>query len=142
MLFFGRKFFTYSKHELGLYLSDLVFIAELPTFIESIDSDSDVSIDEKVQDNYLCERLHNNLVNYNKFRIAGNSLNSNLCKYITNLLKKKTIASVVKHVLAFQVLSRAYDFRLHADIYAQLQSMSLLDNSQIRNLSLLCEEQM
>jgi hypothetical protein len=62
--------------------------------------------------------------------------------YYNLIEKNKTIASVVKHVLAFQVLSRAYDFRLHADIYAQLQSMSLLDNSQIRNLSLLCEEQM
>lgn len=56
---------------LGLYLSDLVFIAELPTFIESDGSDSSSSDEENADDRELCERLRNQLVNYNKFRITG-----------------------------------------------------------------------
>ncbi|RCH79880.1 Guanine nucleotide exchange factor lte1, partial [Rhizopus stolonifer] len=90
---------------LGLYLSDLVFVAELPTFIQSSCSDNH----DNIRDNQLCERLNHHLVNYNKFRIT---------------------ASVVKHVLAFQVLSRTYKFKIQHDLYTQLQSLSLLDNAQ------------
>ncbi|CAO3683276.1 unnamed protein product [Rhizopus stolonifer] len=54
---------------LGLYLSDLVFLAELPTFV---DSTADVGEEEKEKE--LCERLCNHLVNYNKFRITGKIL--------------------------------------------------------------------
>lgn len=49
---------------LGLYLSDLVFVAELPTFIES-------NGDRDDREKELSERLGNHLVNFNKFRIAG-----------------------------------------------------------------------
>lgn len=49
------------------------------------------------------------------------------------------IASVVKHVLAFQMLSRAYRFKQQQGLYAHLESMSLLDNAQIRTASFLCE---
>lgn len=51
------------------------------------------------------------------------------------------LASVVKHVLAFQMLSRAYKFKTQTVLYEQLQSMSLLDNSQIRKASFLCEQE-
>ncbi|KAI9263603.1 ras guanine nucleotide exchange factor domain-containing protein [Helicostylum pulchrum] len=102
---------------LGLYLSDLVFVAELPTFIDAGVVDEE---DEEQEDKELCERLSNHLVNFNKFRIT---------------------ASVVKHVLAFQVLSRAYKFKTQTALYEQLQSMSLLDNSQIRKASFLCEQE-
>ncbi|KAI7899637.1 ras guanine nucleotide exchange factor domain-containing protein [Cokeromyces recurvatus] len=102
---------------LGLYLSDLVFISELPTFITS---NYDMRHDnENTKDKQLYERLSSRLVNYNKFRIT---------------------ASVIKHVLTFQVLSRAYKFKIQQNIYSQLQSMPLLDNSQLRSASLLCEE--
>ncbi|KAG2211274.1 hypothetical protein INT47_006394, partial [Mucor saturninus] len=109
---------------LGLYLSDLVFIAELPTFIESSTPDS---TDDDEQDQELCKRLSNHLVNFNKFRITGSPISSDK-------------PSVVKHVLAFQVLSRAYDFKLQATLNAHLLSMSLLEPSQIRESSFLCEE--
>lgn len=56
---------------LGLYLSDLVFIAELPTFIESSTPDSS-DVDDDEQDQELSKRLSNHLVNFNKFRITGN----------------------------------------------------------------------
>ncbi|KAI8986000.1 ras guanine nucleotide exchange factor domain-containing protein [Pilobolus umbonatus] len=62
---------------LGLYLSDLVFLAELPTFIESDMDDSSKEEDEG--DKELNERLSNHLVNYNKFRITGKL--SFLCFY-------------------------------------------------------------
>lgn len=52
-------------------MSDLVFLAELPTFINATADISDDDDEEK--DRELCERLCNNLVNYNKFRIIGNS---------------------------------------------------------------------
>lgn len=57
---------------LGLYLSDLVFIAELPTFVDShYISDEEEEEEDQEQDKELCERLCHHLVNYNKFRITG-----------------------------------------------------------------------
>ncbi|CEP10685.1 hypothetical protein [Parasitella parasitica] len=107
---------------LGLYLSDLVFVAELPTFIEATcahENDEDEDAETRRNDRDLCERLSHSLVNYNKFRIT---------------------ASVVKHVLSFQVLSRAYSFKIHPTLYTHLRSISSLDNAEIRKASFLCEE--
>ncbi|KAL7333285.1 Guanine nucleotide exchange factor lte1, variant 2 [Mucor circinelloides] len=111
---------------LGLYLSDLVFVAELPTFIgstvpddEEEDDDDDNQAQMQQNDKDLCERLSHHLVNYNKFRIT---------------------ASVVKHVLAFQVLSRAYNFKVQSTLYTHLRSIRSLDNAEIRKASFLCEE--
>ncbi|CEG66670.1 hypothetical protein RMATCC62417_03209 [Rhizopus microsporus] len=101
---------------LGLYLSDLVFLAELPTFIKA---NADTNNEDYIEhDKKLYERLCHPLVNYNKFRIT---------------------ASVIKHVLTFQVLSRAYKFKIHQHLFTQLQTVSILDNSQIREASFLCE---
>ncbi|OZJ05928.1 hypothetical protein BZG36_01205 [Bifiguratus adelaidae] len=87
---------------LGLYLSDLVFNAENPSFLDS---------------NSL---LHpeRQLVNMHKFRIA---------------------ASVVYHVLALRYLSQQYPIQSNPDISAILLNMKLLDNLEIRKLSLQCE---
>ncbi|KAI8329588.1 ras guanine nucleotide exchange factor domain-containing protein [Blakeslea trispora] len=104
---------------LGLYLSDLVFVAELPTFIQSSCPKKKNHDDQgSSYDKALCDKMSHRLVNYNKFRIT---------------------ASVVKHVLSFQVLSRAYQFKIHPELHQHLQSMSLLDNAQIRKASFLCE---
>ncbi|KAI7878579.1 ras GEF [Lichtheimia hyalospora FSU 10163] len=109
---------------LGLYLSDLVFNAELPSILTSSSSNQQHDNDttppiQSDADNELRTRLCTHLVNYNKFRIT---------------------ASVVRHVLAFQVLSRAYDFDYHPDIFSKLQQLQFLDNAEIRKASLLCEE--
>ncbi|KAF7729160.1 hypothetical protein EC973_004928 [Apophysomyces ossiformis] len=101
----------------GLYLSDLVFNAELPTYI-SPKEDRQVN-DEDTSDEDLRVRLSTHLVNYNKFRI---------------------IASVIRHVLAFQVLSRIYNYVAHQELLSALQNMLFLDNAEIRKASFLCEE--
>ncbi|KAI8376066.1 ras guanine nucleotide exchange factor domain-containing protein [Radiomyces spectabilis] len=93
---------------LGLYLSDLVFNAELPTFIEHSRANLTVS---EIKDSDLNARLCTHLVNFNKFRIT-----------------------------AFQVLSRAYNFAIHAELYTRLQKPVILDNIEIRKASFLCEE--
>ncbi|KAI9020107.1 ras guanine nucleotide exchange factor domain-containing protein [Phycomyces nitens] len=54
---------------LGLYLSDLVFNSELPTYIEH--STNEESSKTPVEDAVLSARLSTRLVNYNKFRITG-----------------------------------------------------------------------
>lgn len=58
---------------LGLYLSDLVFNAELPTFIAagSANSASDNSRGYVDDDEALRSRLSTHFVNYNKFRVTG-----------------------------------------------------------------------
>lgn len=63
---------------LGLYLSDLVFVAELPTFIGSAlpddyDEEEEEEEQQQSEDKDLCNRLSHHLVNYNKFRITGKS---------------------------------------------------------------------
>ncbi|KAI9258773.1 ras guanine nucleotide exchange factor domain-containing protein [Phascolomyces articulosus] len=106
---------------LGLYLSDLVFNAELPTFIVGASSSTTTKEEDRDDDNdaQLRSRLSTHFVNYNKCRIT---------------------ASVIKHVLAFQVLSRTYDFDYYPELFSKLQKLNFLDNTEIRNASLLCEE--
>ncbi|KAG2217349.1 hypothetical protein INT45_010281, partial [Circinella minor] len=112
---------------LGLYLSDLVFNAELPTFIagassnikEDENSHQDDDSKRKNGDAELRSRLSTHLVNYNKCRIT---------------------ASVIKHVLAFQVLSRTSEFDFYPELLPRLQKLDFLDNTEIRKASLLCEE--
>lgn len=102
---------------LGLYLSDLVFNAELPTFIAppAQDEQGETRTDSDAE---LNSRLSTHLVNYNKYRIT---------------------ASIIKHVLAFQVLSRSYSFPTHPDLLQRLQSLQYLDNAEIRSASQQCE---
>ncbi|KAG0175081.1 Guanine nucleotide exchange factor lte1 [Apophysomyces sp. BC1034] len=102
---------------LGLYLSDLVFNAELPTYINA--KEDIAASDASPKDEDLSVRLSMHMVNYNKFRI---------------------IASVIRHVLAFQVLSRIYTFIIHPELLSALQNMLFLDNAEIRKASFLCEE--
>lgn len=52
---------------------------------------------------------------------------------------KSSLASIVKHVLTFQVLSRAYHFQHHPELYTRLQNLNFLDNTEIRSASLMCE---
>lgn len=60
---------SFSSYLLGLYLSDLVFLAELPTFIKA---NADTNNEDYIEhDKKLYERLCHPLVNYNKFRITG-----------------------------------------------------------------------
>ncbi|KAI7882593.1 ras GEF [Lichtheimia hyalospora FSU 10163] len=103
---------------LGLYLSDLVFNSELPDFISLPSRQPSSSSFDQDDDSFLRSRLTTQLVNYNKFR---------------------TMASIVKHVLTFQVLSRAYHFQHHPELYTRLQNLDFLDNSEIRSASLMCE---
>ncbi|KAI7862818.1 ras guanine nucleotide exchange factor domain-containing protein [Spinellus fusiger] len=102
---------------LGLYLSDLVFNSELPTFIEPKAQEENCAL--LIEDKELNARLSTHFVNFNKFRIT---------------------ASVVKHVLAFQVLSRAYSHTIHPDVFTELQQIHFLDNADIRKASCECEE--
>lgn len=56
---------------LGLYLSDLVFNAELPTFIPCPAAAAAADKNSNNNDADLRSRLSIHLVNYNKFRIIG-----------------------------------------------------------------------
>lgn len=49
------------------------------------------------------------------------------------------IASIIKHILAFQVLSRSYQFDPHAEVLYHLDKMQLLDGTEINKQSDLCE---
>ncbi|KAI8334393.1 ras guanine nucleotide exchange factor domain-containing protein [Chlamydoabsidia padenii] len=104
---------------LGLYLSDLVFNAELPTFIDAKTlQHRQMPVLDNAQDQELCKRLGSHFVNYNKFKIT---------------------ASIIKHILAFQVLSRSYQFIPHTQVLYCLDKMKLLDGTEIRKQSGLCE---
>lgn len=131
---------------LGLYLSDLVFNAELPTFIAASSNTvpDSTRIDDDGNDEALRSRLSTHFVNYNKFRVTGNENQSiaGILQYMHMLTSQIIrLASVIKHVLAFQLLSRAYDFDdIQPEILAQMQTLRYLDNAEIRRASLLCEE--
>jgi hypothetical protein len=58
------------------------------------------------------------------------------CQLTVYLLK----ASVVKHVLAFQLLAKCYQFEKYEPVYDYIKHMSYLDNNDIQEASFQCEE--
>ncbi|KAG2172473.1 hypothetical protein INT44_006646, partial [Umbelopsis vinacea] len=106
---------------LGLYLADMTSNAEMPTFIpnSAAKADSAPSEDNNGTQDLVTRLAKTPLVNFNKFRIT---------------------ASVVKHVLAFQLLAKCYQFERYDSVYDYLKHMVFMDNNDMREASFQCEE--
>ncbi|KAF9572985.1 hypothetical protein EC968_009190 [Mortierella alpina] len=98
---------------LGLYLSDLVFNSELPSFVEPKHGANALETQE------------------------GTSLPPR-CTLI-NIHKHRTTATIIKRVLTFRTIAGRYPFEHEAEVQAELLSIQSLDPAEISHLSGLCE---
>lgn len=117
---------------LGLYLSDLVFNAELPSLLDPpVDSES-----APLPPNHFFQNENS------KFRVSlvsyspGDELPP---QRLVNFHKYRTIATIIKSVLAFQALSRRYNFEADVSVYPRCVFLRCLDNVEARRLSHECE---
>ncbi|CAO3573653.1 unnamed protein product [Mortierella alpina] len=99
---------------LGLYLSDLVFNSELPSFV---DPRRGASAPEAQELKALPPR-----------------------RPLINIHKHRTTATIIKRVLTFRTIASRYPFQHEAEVQAQLMSIQSLDPADISHLSGLCEE--
>ncbi|KAF9955788.1 hypothetical protein BGZ72_003412 [Mortierella alpina] len=99
---------------LGLYLSDLVFNSELPSFV---DPKREASALEAQEQRSLPPRYP-----------------------LVNIHKHRTTATIIKRVLTFRTIASRYPFQHEAEVQAELMSIQTLDPTEISQLSGLCEE--
>ncbi|KAG0197478.1 hypothetical protein BGX28_009049 [Mortierella sp. GBA30] len=99
---------------LGLYLSDLVFNSELPSYIEHNKEEATDEVPER--DNFLPRSP------------------------LVNIHKHRTTATIIRRVLTFRTIAGRYPFQPSPDVYAQLMSIHGLSPAEISKLSSLCEE--
>ncbi|KAF9286030.1 hypothetical protein BGZ68_003301 [Mortierella alpina] len=98
----------------GLYLSDLVFNSELPSFV-SPKREASATEAQKVKS--LPPRSP-----------------------LINIHKHRTTATIIKRVLTFRTIASRYPFQHEAEVQAELLSIQSLDPTEISQLSGLCEE--
>ncbi|KAF9188731.1 hypothetical protein BGZ50_001176 [Haplosporangium sp. Z 11] len=101
----------------GLYLSDLVFNSELPSFIEQQDANNP---------------------------LAGTTSapsGANTKRELVNIHKHRTTATIVKRVLKFRMIASRYPFQKEADVHALLMAIEGLSPTEMSRLSYEYEEQ-
>ncbi|RUP20113.1 ras guanine nucleotide exchange factor domain-containing protein [Jimgerdemannia flammicorona] len=109
---------------LGIFLSDLVFNSELPSYIES----------KVKQEQGELTRI------YNIHASQTDDLSSVQSQPLVNFHKHRTTATVIKRVLIFQNLARRYPFKPKTDLHEYCDKLNSLDPDLVRKLSHYIEE--
>ncbi|ORX62439.1 ras GEF [Hesseltinella vesiculosa] len=99
---------------LGLYLSDLVFNSEQPSYLEP---------------------SHDHHKIYQAYTKTS-TISPLLCQPLVNFRKYRIIATIIKRVLTFQTLSERYSFDHIKPLYDACFHLEALDADMIRQLSL------
>ncbi|KAF9955818.1 hypothetical protein BGZ70_010109 [Mortierella alpina] len=99
---------------LGLYLSDLVFNSELPSFVDPRRGASAPEVQELKALPLRCPLI--------------------------NIHKHRTTATIIKRVLTFRTIASRYPFQHEVEVQAELMSIQSLDPADISQLSALCDE--
>lgn len=98
---------------LGLYLADLVFNSELPSFVEPKASSSSPDPESH--------------------RTTSSSP-------LVNMHKHRTTATIIKRVLTFRTMSARYPFQPEPEVQEILMAIQGLDSAELLRLSYQCEE--
>ncbi|KAI8065941.1 hypothetical protein BC940DRAFT_258464 [Gongronella butleri] len=99
---------------LGLYLSDLVFNSEQPSYLEPSHEH------HKIYQSYT----------------QSSTISPLLCQPLVNFRKYRIIATIIKRVLTFQTLAERYSFDYIRPLYEACYHLDVLDTDTIRQLSL------
>ncbi|KAF9432988.1 hypothetical protein BGZ76_010032 [Entomortierella beljakovae] len=96
---------------LGLFLSDLVYNSELPSFIDSI--------------------THSSTTLESSHASGG--------RMLINIHKHRTTATIIKRVLAFRTMTARYPFQEEPEVHNLLMAIDGLDTQELLHLSYQCE---
>ncbi|KAF9084185.1 hypothetical protein BGX23_010755 [Mortierella sp. AD031] len=109
---------------LGLYLSDLVFNAELPSFVEG-----------PKNNNLQSQRRQQQ--RQQQSQSSGQTSNPKTIetRLLVNIHKHRTTATIIKRILTFKTLAVRYPFEQDPDVRKLLMSIQGLDPTEISRLS-------
>ncbi|KAI1319804.1 hypothetical protein EDD11_003189 [Mortierella claussenii] len=134
---------------LGVYLSDLIFNTELPSFVESKVSSPHSSsyISNDLSQSYHLSSPTQNVPSPSATQHTGLDTMypltySTSAPMMVNLHKYRTIATIIKRILAFRAMASRYPFQKEVDVYDQLMAVDAVDSTEMERLSELCEEKM
>ncbi|KAF9186633.1 hypothetical protein BGZ50_002402 [Haplosporangium sp. Z 11] len=129
---------------LGVYLSDLVYNTELPSFVEpkapAVIAMSAIS-HHYVEASSAQQQLPSPLQSATTLpESSSGTLPPSSIPWMVNLHKHRTIATIIKRILTFQSIASRYPFVKDSELYEQLKKIEVLDQAEMERLSGLCEE--
>ncbi|KAG0263773.1 hypothetical protein BG011_008099 [Mortierella polycephala] len=128
---------------LGVYLSDLVYNTELPSFVEpkapaviamSAIFPNYVEVSSAQQQLPSPPQSATTLLDF-----SNGTLPSSI-PWMVNLHKHRTIATIIKRILTFQSIASRYPFVKDSELYELLKKIEILDQEEMERMSGLCEE--
>ncbi|KAG0021187.1 hypothetical protein BGZ80_002902 [Entomortierella chlamydospora] len=146
---------------LAVYLSDLLYNTELPSYIEPKASLSyDVSATNMVTTMPEPARLSAEISHHlpsppqsaatTPYKAAGYHINSSCPTaavasiqrplLMVNMHKHRTTATIIKRILTFRTMANRYPFEKDTSVYNQLMAIEAPDQLELERLSDLCEE--
>ncbi|KAG0319495.1 hypothetical protein BGZ99_005084 [Dissophora globulifera] len=135
---------------LAVYLSDLLYNTELPSYIgpkvpASFPMHHQATVDNTVHQLPsppqsamfgAAQTVPN--VNDKTYALGAPSLST--LPLMVNMHKHRTIATIVKRILAFRTMANRYPFVKEPEIYDQLMAVEAVEQQEMERLSELCEE--
>ncbi|KAF9928123.1 hypothetical protein FBU30_002625 [Linnemannia zychae] len=146
---------------LGLYLSDLVFNAELPSYIERPSKSKKYANEQSSSTKHKCMQLdaraqpgpplssgsatlskaETTSATKHALSTASSSLQQTESSWpLINIHKHRTTATIIKRILTFKTLASRYPFEQDPDVYPLLMAIQGLDPAEISRLSSIYEE--
>ncbi|KAI8605129.1 hypothetical protein EDD21DRAFT_364444 [Dissophora ornata] len=141
---------------LAVYLSDLLYNTELPSYIESKTSTPFASA---IQQSHppTADTSANQLPNssqsaastpyssHSASSVAPSaaalaSYNASPPPSMVNMHKHRTIATIIKRILTFRTMANRYPFVKETDVYDQLMAVESFEQADMERMSELCEE--
>ncbi|KAG0300991.1 hypothetical protein BGZ98_008711 [Dissophora globulifera] len=135
---------------LAVYLSDLLYNTELPSYIgpkvpASFPMQHHATVDNTVhqlpsppQSAMFGAAQTVPHVNDKTYALGAPSLST--LPLMVNMHKHRTIATIVKRILAFRTMANRYPFVKDPEIYDQLMAVEAVEQQEMERLSELCEE--
>jgi len=145
---------------LAVYLSDLLYNTELPSYVESKMSSSYTSAGQQSYP-HTADISVNQLPNspqsatstaYNSYPVSfstsseapsATALASSYASplpLMVNMHKHRTIATIIKRILTFRTMANRYPFVKETDVYDQLMAVESVEQAEMERLGELCEE--
>ncbi|KAF9436123.1 hypothetical protein BGZ76_004774 [Entomortierella beljakovae] len=121
---------------LAVYLSDLLYNTELPSFVEP----------KSIETSPRSSTYHHlpsppQSATVAPYKATNYHLNSQTPPSpMVNMHKHRTTATIIKRILTFRAMANRYPFVKESDVYGQLFAIEAPDQLELERLSDLCEE--
>ncbi|KAF9114652.1 hypothetical protein BGX27_010229 [Mortierella sp. AM989] len=137
---------------LAVYLSDLLYNTELPSYIEpktflnydsttpTMASIPDISSFHLLSPPQSAATTPYKATGYHVNPSSAAAVGSQTPPWMVNMHKHRTTATIIKRILTFRTMANRYPFVKDSDVYDQLVSIEAPDQLELERLSDLCED--